>query len=210
MAKTTLFNAQGKAVSEIELSDAVFGVALKNHVVHEAYVAQLANSRVGLAHTKTRGDVRGGGKKPWKQKGTGRARHGSSRSPIWVGGGVTFGPRSDRDFTIKVNRKVRRAALCMVLSDRVSDKHFIALEDLALADHKTRLLADVLKQLPSATHQTLLVVDPKNTSVRRAAKNLPGVTTIAPNSLNVRDLLHHEFVIAPKAEIESLTKTYSA
>ena len=103
MAKTTLFNAQGKAVSEIELSDAVFGVALKNHVVHEAYVAQLANSRVGLAHTKTRGDVRGGGKKPWKQKGTGRARHGSSRSPIWVGGGVTFGPRSDRDFTIKVN-----------------------------------------------------------------------------------------------------------
>lgn len=210
MAKTKLFNSQGKTVGEIELSDAVFAVALKAHVVHEAYVAQLANSRVGLAHTKTRADVRGGGKKPWKQKGTGRARHGSSRSPIWVGGGVTFGPRSDRDFTVKINRKTRRAALCMVLSDRVANDHFIALEDLTLAEHKTRLLAAMLKEFPSATHQTLLVVDPKNTTVRRAARNIPRLTTIAPNSLNVRDLLHNEFVIAPKAEIESLTKTYGA
>lgn len=210
MAKTTLFNAQGKEVGELQLSDAVFGLPLKAHVVHEAYVAQLANSRVGLAHTKTRADVSGGGKKPWKQKGTGRARHGSTRSPIWIGGGVTFGPRNDRDFTIKVNRKLRRAALCMVLSDRVARDHFIALEDLALTEHKTRLLVEVLKQLPSSTRQTLLVVDPKNMAVRRAAKNIPGITTIAPNSLNVRDLLHNEFVIAPKAEIESLTKTYSA
>lgn len=210
MIKVKLYNLQGTVGGELTLSDVVFGVALKSDVVHEAYVAQLANARQSLAHTKTRGEVRGGGKKPWKQKGTGRARHGSTRSPIWVGGGVTFGPRSTRDFTIKVNRKVRRNALRMILSDRVRDDHFIALDALTLPQGKTRLLVQALKSLPAHERQTLIVVDPKNQQIRRAARNIPGVTTIAPNSLNVRDLLRHEFIMAAQAEIEMLTKTYGA
>ncbi|MEK7665649.1 MAG: 50S ribosomal protein L4 [Patescibacteria group bacterium] len=208
MAKVKLYNLQGIVAGELTLSDELFGVALKPAVVHEAYIAQLANARQSLAHTKTRGDVSGGGKKPWKQKGTGRARHGSTRSPIWVGGGVTFGPRSDRDFTIKVNRKVRRSALRMILSDRLKNDCFIALEEFTLPEGKTQVLVKALQSLPGSERPTLIVVDPKNNKVRRAARNLHWVTTIAPTSLNVRDLLRHEFVMVAKADIETMTKTY--
>ncbi len=202
MPNVKLYNLEGKTTGELTLSDELFGVTPKPALIHEAYIAQLANGRQPLAHTKTRGDVSGGGKKPWKQKGTGRARHGSTRSPIWVGGGVTFGPRSDRDFTIKVNRKVRRAALRMILSDRVANDHFVALDALDMKEGKTRALGAALKKLPGFGRPLLMVIDPKNVQARRAAANIQGVTTIAPNSLNVRDLLSHEFVMIPKAEIE--------
>ena len=210
MAKVKLFNIEGNTVGEIELNDQVFGVELKSHLVHEASIAQAANSRVAIAHTKTRGDVRGGGKKPWKQKGTGRARHGSTRSPIWVGGGVTFGPRKDRTFDLKINKKIRKQAICMVLSDRVRDDHFIVIESLVVEGGKTQSLNAILKKFPGISRSTLLVVNPKNMETRRAAQNIQKVTTIAPNSLNVNDLLRHEYIIAPQKEIEEITSTFSS
>lgn len=209
MAKVKLYNQEGKVVGDVELTPSIFEVEVSEHVVHEAVVAQLGNRRQVLAHTKTRGEVRGGGRKPWKQKGTGRARHGSRRSPIWVGGGITFGPRKNRNFSKKINKKVRRQAICMVLSDRVKDDRLVALEGLQIENGKTKLLVDVLKKLPSKDKKILLVVESKNMEVRRAAKNIPFVTTISPNSMNVLDLLRYPYIVAPKAEIETITKVYS-
>jgi len=208
MATVKIYNLKGEVVGDLKLSEKIFDVKLKNALVNEASVAQQTNSRIALAHTKTRGEVRGGGKKPWKQKGTGRARHGSTRSPIWVGGGITFGPRRDRTFDIKVNRKVRRQAICMVLSERVAENKFVALDELTIAGGKTNILSAGMKKLPSTGKSVLLVIDPKNMDARRAAQNLQKVTTIAPNSLNVRDLLKFQYIVAPKAEIETITKTF--
>jgi large subunit ribosomal protein L4 len=208
MAKVNLYNMDGKTVGELALNDKVFGVEVKPTLIHEASVAQDHNARVAIAHTKTRGDVSGGGKKPWKQKGTGRARHGSTRSPIWVGGGVTFGPRKDRTFDIKVNKKVRRKAICMVLSDRVNDEHLVALDVIASEGGKTKTLAAAIKKLPGAGRSTLLIVDPKNTEVRRAAQNIPKVTTIDPQSLNVNDLLRNEYIMVSQKDIDVIASTY--
>lgn len=208
MATVKLYNLKGDVVGDLKLSEKIFDVKPNVALINEASVAQQSNSRVAIAHTKTRGDVRGGGKKPWKQKGTGRARHGSTRSPIWKGGGVTFGPRKDRTYDVKINKKARRQAICMVLSDRVAEQKFVALDELVIDGGKTKLLAGGLKNLPSTGKSILLVIDPKNIAARRAAQNVPKVTTIAPNSLNVRDLLRYPFIVAPKAEIETITKTF--
>lgn len=208
MAKTKLYNLQGEVTGEIELSDAVFGLSVRPEIIHEVYTAQLANARVGLAHTKTRGEVRGGGKKPWRQKGTGRARHGSTRSPIWIGGGVTFGPRSDRDFTVKINRQVRQNALRMILSDRVRNGRFIVLDGLSIPESKTKELNKILTCLPSAGRPSLLVVDTKETAVRRASRNITGLLTTSPAALNVRDLLRHEFMIAPVEAVNKISTVY--
>ncbi|MEK7105548.1 MAG: 50S ribosomal protein L4 [Patescibacteria group bacterium] len=209
MAKVKVYNLEGKDVGELTLSSKIFDVAASPTVVHEASVAQMHNARQPLAHTKTRADVRGGGRKPWKQKGTGRARHGSTRSPIWVGGGVTFGPRSERTFDVKINKKMRRKAICMLLSDRVRENHFIAVENLGIEGGKTAKLVKALKALPiDARRSVLIVIDPKNMEARRAAQNLQKVRTIAPNSLNVNDLLRSGYVMAGKSEIELMTSTF--
>lgn len=211
MAKVKLYNLKGAEVGELDLASNVFDVKTSSSLIHEASVAQAHNAREPLAHTKTRGEVRGGGRKPWKQKGTGRARHGSSRSPIWVGGGITFGPRSERTFDVKINKKSRRKAICMMLSDRVRDNHFVAVDELAVDGGKTSFLAKALKALPiDARRNVLLVVDPKNMNARHAAQNLQKVTTIAPNSLNVTDLLRFGYVMAGKQEIEIITKTFGS
>ncbi len=208
MAKVTLYKFDGSIAGELDLAPSVFDVKASSSLVHEASVAQMHNAREPLAHTKTRGDVRGGGKKPWKQKGTGRARHGSTRSPIWVGGGVTFGPRSERTFDVKINKKARRKAICMVLSDRVRDDHFIAVDALAVSGGKTQILSAALKKFPSTGRPVLMVIDAKNVEARRAAQNIQKVTTIAPNSLNVNDLLRFEYIIAGKSEIDLITETF--
>src|SRR3990167_405584 len=205
MAKTTLFNAQGKAVSEIELSDAVFGVALKNHVVHEAYVAQLANSRVGLAHTKTRGDVRGGGKKPWKQKGTGRARHGSSRSPIWVGGGVTHGPLAEKNYKRKISKKMRAQALFSVLSRKLKDNEIIFVDSLASADIKTKQAVRVMENLAKATgfksldnskkKRVLIAIYGRSEKTEKSFRNLPQLELVFLKNLNPLLVLNHQYLL---------------
>lgn len=208
MAKVTLYNFEGKAVGEISLDASIFEVAADMAVVHEAVIAQQANSREVIAHTKGRGEVAGSGKKPWKQKGTGRARHGSRRSPIWVGGGITFGPTNQRNFTVKMNKKARRKALAMVLSDKVASNQFLAVETLATTEGKTKTLTAFLKNLPASNVSTLVVLEPANKLAARAARNLQKVATIPANSLNVVDLLSHERVIASRDAIDVLTATY--
>ncbi len=210
MAKVTLYNQEGVVVGELNLAPALFEVKVNPTLVHQAVVFQQANAREVLAHTKGRGEVRGGGKKPWKQKGTGRARHGSVRSPIWVGGGITFGPTKERNFGKKMNRAAKRAALAMTLSDKVQHEKFVAVDSLALSEAKTKIAAALLKKLPVHGKKTLIVVEPENRAVARATKNLPRVTAISAKSLNVVDVMAHEFILASKDAVAVLEKTFGA
>ena len=208
MAIAKLYNQQGKDIGTVELSDAIFGVSVKEAVVHQAIVAQNANRRTVLAHTKGRGEVRGGGKKPWKQKGTGRARHGSSRSPIWVGGGVTFGPTKERNFSVKINKTMRRQALLMGLSDKAKAEAIVVVNSLLVTGGKTKLVASMLKALP-VVGRTLLVVDSKNANVRRASSNIPKVITIAPDSVNVEAVVGANKIVIGQDELNTLTAHFS-
>ena len=209
MATVKLYNQQGAVIGDLALDKDLFEVAPNMALVHEATVAQTANGRVVLAHTKNRGEVAGTGKKPWKQKGTGRARAGSRRSPIWVGGGITFGPNSDRNFSVKMNRKARRKALAMVLTDKLVSGKFVAIDSLKLDQAKTKAFAGILSKLPSAGKKTIVVLEPKNAEAVRAARNLPRISTIPADSVNVVDLLAHNFVLASKEAIEVMTKTFT-
>lgn len=208
MAKVNIYNQEGIVVGELALDASLFDVAADSVLVHEAVVAQQANSRQVLAHTKDRGEVAGTGKKPWKQKGTGRARHGSRRSPIWVGGGITFGPTSERNFSLKMNRKARSKAFAMVLSDKVANNAFVAVDSLVLGNAKTKSVTSLLKKLPLVGKKTLIVLEPSNTAVVRASRNLPRVSTISATSLNVVDLLASDCILTSKEAVEVLTKTY--
>lgn len=208
MARVTLYNQDGKEVGQIELDASLFDVEIQPALVHEAVIAQTANARVAVAHTKNRGEVAGTGKKPWKQKGTGRARHGSRRSPIWVGGGITFGPRNDRNFSVKLNKKARRKALAMVLSDKVQDGKLIAVEQLKAEAGKTKTLGALLKKLPISTKKTLILVEPTNREVSTAARNLQHVTTLPINALNIVDLLKPASLVISKDGIDVLTQLY--
>lgn len=203
-----VFNLKGETVGTVDVPERIFGVEPNEGLVHEAVVAQMVNARVVLAHTKDRGEVRGGGRKPWKQKGTGRARHGSRRSPLWSGGGVTFGPTSERVFGVKINRKARRKALYMVLSDKVAHERFVVVDDFAFEVPKTSVMAGVLKALPQASGRTLLVVDAANEAVRLGARNVPMTETIAPNSLNVVDVLKATRMVISKSDLDTLVKHF--
>jgi len=209
MASVTLYKIDGSQQGTLELPSALFEVKVEPALVHEAVVAQNANARASIAHTKTRGEVRGGGRKPWKQKGTGRARHGSRRSPIWSGGGITFGPRSIRNFSLKMNRKARRKALAMVLTDKLASERFVAVETLSLEDSKTKTLAGILAKLPVQSKKTLIVTMPENKSVFLAAKNIPTVETIPANALNVVDLLRYEYLLVTKDAAEFIGQHYN-
>lgn len=208
MARVTLYNQEGKETGQIELDASLFDVEVNPALVHEAVVAQMANAREAVAHTKDRSEVAGTGKKPWKQKGTGRARHGSRRSPIWIGGGITFGPRSDRNFSMKMNKKARRKALAMVLTDKVKNGNFIAVEKMSAEDGKTKQLSAMLKHLPIAGKKTLILVEPENRQVSMAAKNIPNIQTLPINALNVVELLKKPNVLISKDGIDLLTQMY--
>lgn len=195
MASVELYSSQGEAKGTITLDDRLFGVSVNPALVHQAVVTQGANSRASIAHTKTRGEVQGTTKKPWKQKGTGRARHGSRRSPIWIGGGITFGPRSNRNFSLKMNKRARQKALAMVLSDKVANGKMIAIETPVLEDGKTKTLTRLLKKLPLTGGKTLVVSEPENKGVALASRNVRGVQSIPANALNVVDLLSVDRVI---------------
>jgi large subunit ribosomal protein L4 len=209
MASVTLYTIDGSKKGELNLDDRLFAVEVNPALVHEAVVAQTANARVAIAHTKTRANVAGTGKKPWKQKGTGRARHGSRRSPIWSGGGITFGPTKARNFSVKMNKKARRKALAMVLSDKVSNENLIGLDALNLSEGKTKELQSALEKLPLTGKKTLIVTVPENKMVARAAQNIENVNTVPANALNVVDLLRNQNVIMTEAAVEMVSKIYN-
>lgn len=207
--KTKIYNVQGKEMGEMELPSEVFGVQVKPEVVHEVFVAQMNNQREPWADTKNRGEVSGGGKKPWAQKGTGRARHGSIRSPIWKGGGVAFGPLSERSYKTKINKKTRRLAIRMCLSDRAENKAVFVVDEFSFAEPKTKLFADLLKGLPSK-HKTLLVLTPgKDENVLYMTRNLQSVDTVRAEDVNVMDLMNTQAVVTSVAGIKKLTEVLS-
>jgi len=212
--KYPVYNSSGEQIKDIELSSRIFGVKPKVDVIHQVVIAQEANSRQVLAHTKTRAEVRGGGKKPWKQKGTGRARHGSTRSPIWVGGGVTFGPRKDRNFAQKVNKKQKQLALAMCLSDKAKNKSIVILDNLANASSKTKDLDLWLKGLKGKiaglkdSKKFLLVMDAPDARFVKSAANLSGVNTISALSLNCIDILHADSIISSAKAVEAIEKHF--
>ncbi len=213
MITQNVYNNSGDAVSKAELSDKVFGQGANDALVHQAVVAQMSNERQVLAHTKDRSEVRGGGKKPWRQKGTGRARAGSSRSPIWVGGGVTFGPTKNRNFSKDLNVKMKRQAVRVVLSDKVASKQFIILDELAMAEYKTKAFAALVKNLKSkaleATDGTMLVLDTKpEAMVKNSARNLTGVSLIGTDNINLVDLLKYRYLVVTKKAVEELEERY--
>jgi large subunit ribosomal protein L4 len=194
MAKVALLNQTGQNVGEIELLDSVFGIEPNQQVVYEVVKAQRAAMRQGTHKTKTRTEVRGGGRKPWKQKGTGRARSGSTRSPLWVGGGTVFGP-NPRSYAVKTNRKVRRLALRSVLSSKVQDEKFKVLDKLVLADVKTKGMVEVLNNL-DVTGKVAFVLSETDTNIALASRNIPNVTVTTVDHVSVYELLNFKTIIA--------------
>ena len=202
MPKVALFNQSGEQVGEIELADTVFGIEPNEHALYEVVIQQRAALRQGTHKAKTRAEVRGGGRKPWRQKGTGRARQGSIRSPQWVGGGVVFGP-TPRKYGYKVNRKVRRLALRSALSQKVLENKIIVLEDLVFEQPKTKAMLEVLNNL-KANKKSLIVLGEANDNVVLSARNLPGVQTLTANSINVLDLLHYDTLVVTKDAVQKI------
>ena len=209
MATAKVYNLSGEVVKDLELDSSVFAVKVNSDLIQLAVEAQEASARQVLAHAKGRGEVRGGGKKPWKQKGTGRARHGSIRSPIWKGGGVTFGPSKERNFAKAINQKAKNKALKMVLSDKVSNNYLILVEEISLKEVKTKVLYQILQKLPSKNQKTLLVLDRKNEEILRAARNLPNLVAVAPTSLNVVDVLKYKYLLMPVKAIDKIIKHFT-
>lgn len=209
MLTVPVYNLQGKMVKEISLEERLFAVPANQAVIKQVVVAQQANSRQVLAHTKTRAEVRGGGKKPWKQKGTGRARHGSSRSPIWVGGGITFGPRNDRNYSLSINKKMKKKAMAMVLSEKVANNQLIIVDSLSLPEIKTKLLHNALNVLPVNKAKTIIAMNKNDENVIKSARNLPKVMTLPAAALNVVDVMSHPYLLIEEAALETLYKNYS-
>lgn len=205
--KVKIYNQEGKVVGEETLNPDLFEVPIKPEVVHQVVVALSSSMRQLLAHTKTRAEVRGGGRKPWRQKGTGRARHGSIRSPIWRGGGVVFGPRTLRVFKKKINKKVKRLALKMALSDKAKEKKIVLLDKLNLAQIKTKKFLDILKKLP-VKRKILTILPQKDEKIIKSARNIPYVKVVLADSLNVLDILSYDFLLLPKASLSKIEKTY--
>ncbi len=181
---------------------------LNPDLVHQVTVVQVANRRHNIAHTKNRAEVRGGGKKPWRQKGTGRARHGSIRSPLWKGGGVTFGPRNERIFAQKINKKMRRKALFMVLSAKVKDEELILLDELRLTQPKTKLMANVLKALPVGKSSCIVALPNMDEKLIRASRNITNVQPVQVKDLNALDVLSRRYILMPKESVRVLQKIF--
>lgn len=203
-----VYNQTAKEVKTIKLDPAIFAVPIKKGVVKEVADIMSANSRQVLADTKGRSEVRGGGRKPWKQKGTGRARHGSSRSPLWKGGGVTFGPTSERNFTKKVNSKMKKLALQMILSNKVANERLIIIDKLDFTDAKTNTLNSIIKTILGNKRKAVLALDNRDEKIIRAAKNIPALATLPATSLNVLDLLKYPNLIVTEKAIEIINKLY--
>lgn len=207
MLSAPRYNAQGEKVGEVQLDPAIFEVPANASLLHQVVMIQQGNSRGSISHTKTRGEVRGGGKKPWKQKGTGRARHGSIRSPIWRGGGITFGPRSQRNYERSLPVQMKRKALLMALSDKAESARISVVEVPSLAAPKTKVVASLVKKIASQT-PTLLIFGQNNIHLVRSVKNVPTITPIAAQSLNVIDVLKHRSLVALDGALEVIAQTF--
>ena len=206
MANVSVYNMEGKEVGTLELNDAVFGVEVNEHLVHLAVVAQLANKRQGTQKAKTRSEVSGGGRKPWRQKGTGHARQGSTRSPQWKGGGVVFAP-TPRDYTIRLNKKEKRAALRSALTSRVQDNKFIVVDELKFDEIKTKKFQGVMDSLKVNKALVVLADNDRNTVL--SARNVADVKTAQVDSINVYDILKYNTVVATKAAVASIEEVYA-
>ena len=206
MANVSVYNMEGKEVGTMELNDAVFGVEINDHLVHLAVVRQLANNRQGTQKDKKRSEVSGGGRKPWRQKGTGHARQGSTRSPQWTGGGVVFAP-VPRDYSIKMNKKERRLALKSALTSRVQENKLIVLEDLTLDEAKTKAMQTVLNNLNVS--KALVVLNEENKNVVLSTRNIPDVVTAYTNTINVFDILKYNTLILTKSAVASIEEVYA-
>ena len=206
MATVSVYNMEGKEVGSMDLNDAVFGVKINEHLVHMAVVQQLANKRQGTQKAKTRSEVRGGGRKPWRQKGTGHARQGSTRAPQWTGGGVVFAP-VPRDYSFKLNKKEKRAALKSALTSRVQENKFIVLDELKFDEIKTKKFVEVMNNLK--VEKALVVLNDMDTNIIASAKNIPTVKTAQTNEMNVFDVLKYDTVVITKAAAEKIEEVYA-
>ena len=206
MANVSVLNMEGKEVGSMELNDAVFGVEINEHLVHQTVVLQLANNRQGTQKAKTRSEVSGGGRKPWRQKGTGHARQGSIRAPQWTGGGVVFAP-VPRDYSFKMNKKEKRAALKSVLTSKVQENKFIVLDELKLAEVKTKEMKKVLDNLK--VNNALVIIGDDSENVALSARNIAGVQTASVNTINVFDMLKYNTIIATKSSVASIEEVYA-
>ena len=206
MANVTVFNMEGNEVGTMELNDAVFGTEINEHLVHLAVVRQLANNRQGTQKAKTRSEVSGGGRKPWRQKGTGHARQGSIRAPQWTGGGVVFAP-VPRDYEVKMNKKERRAALKSALTSKVQDNKLVVVDSLTLAEAKTKEMQKVLTNLKAENALVVTAADDKN--VVLSARNIPDVQTATVNTINVYDVMNHKTVVVTKDAVASIEEVYA-
>ena len=206
MANVSVYNMEGKEVGTMELNDAVFGVEVNEHLVHLAVVRQLANNRQGTQKAKTRSEVSGGGRKPWRQKGTGHARQGSTRAPQWTGGGVVFAP-TPRDYSVKMNKKERRAALKSALTSRVQENKLIVLDELKFDEVKTKAMQNVLNNLNVSI--AMVVLADNDANVVLSTRNIPDVVTALPNTINVYDVLKYNTVILTKASAAAIEEVYA-
>ena len=206
MANVSVYNMEGKEVDKIELSDAVFGVEVNEHLVHMAVVAQLANKRQGTQKAKTRSEVSGGGRKPWRQKGTGHARQGSTRAPQWTGGGIVFAP-TPRDYTIRLNKKEKRLALKSVLTNCVNENKFIVLDELKFDEIKTKKMQAVLDALNVS--KALVVLNENDTNVVKSASNIANIQTALTNTINVYDILKYNTVVVTKDAVKTIEEVYA-
>ena len=206
MANVSVYNIEGKEVGKLDLSDAVFGVEVNEHLVHMAVVSQLANNRQGTQKAKTRSEVSGGGRKPWRQKGTGHARQGSTRAPQWTGGGVVFAP-VPRDYSFKMNKREKRAALKSALTSRVEENKFIVIDEINFEEAKTKNFANILKNLDVS--KALVVLEDDNKNAELSARNIADVKTAKTNTINVYDILKYNTVITTKAVVAKIEEVYA-
>ena len=206
MANVSVYNIEGKEVGKIDLSDAVFGVEVNEHLVHMAVVSQLANNRHGTQKAKTRSEVSGGGRKPWRQKGTGHARQGSTRAPQWTGGGVVFAP-VPRDYSFKMNKREKRAALKSALTSRVEENKFIVIDEINFEEAKTKNFANILKSLDVS--KALVVLEDDNKNAELSARNIADIKTAKTNTINVYDILKYNTVITTKAVVAKIEEVYA-
>ncbi len=206
MANVSVYNMEGNEVGTMDLNDAIFGAKVNEHLVHLAVVSQLANKRQGTQKAKTRSEVSGGGRKPWRQKGTGHARQGSTRAPQWTGGGMVFAP-VPRDYTIRLNKKEKRAALKSVLTSKVQENKFIVVDELKFDEIKTKAMKNVLANLKA--DKALVILNDNDQNVVLSARNIEGVQTALTNTINVFDLLKHNTVVVTKAAVETIEEVYA-
>ena len=207
-----LYNQKAENIGKVDLPDKIFGLKMNDDLVHQIVTSQMSNKRQVIAHAKGRGEVRGGGKKPWKQKGTGRARHASIRSPIWKGGGVTFGPTKERNFKKKINKKMARKALFMVLSSKAKDKQLFVLDNIILENPKTKEMAVIMKNLSSLMGNkptVLLALPSMEDKIKRSSKNLPNFSAVEARNLNPLEILSYKYLVLAKDSVDALSKTFN-